>query len=144
MFYEQIQTDTLHNGAANSYAAGLSIHNIMGWKNISHDGATASYRAYLEMFPEMNLSIALLSNTSEFGIRDMENKIRNIFVENKGATAKADEIDDKKSAGNKMHLKLSQTYLQSLAGMYVNERTRSTLNLSVKNDTLILITTCRW
>ena len=55
----------------------------MGWNNISHDGATASYRAYLETFPELHLSIALLSNTSQFDIDNAENIIRRIFVTDK-------------------------------------------------------------
>ncbi len=124
----QIKTEPLNNAVMNPYAAGLFINKVEGWNNISHDGATASYRAYLETFPELHLSIAILSNTSQFNIDNVENTIRKIFVPDKTEKIiKPDSI-----------IKLSNAYLNSLAGMYLNERNRSTFHLSVKEDTLIL------
>lgn len=123
---KQIETERLNNGVMNPYAAGLFINKIEGWDNISHDGATASYRAYLETFPELHLSIAILSNTSEFNIDNVESTIRKIFVQDKTGIKKDSSI------------KLSNAYLKSLAGMYVNERNRSTFHLSANEDTLIL------
>lgn len=125
---KQIQTEPLNNGGMNTYAAGLFINKVMGWNNISHNGATASYRAYLETFPELHLSITILSNTSQFNIDNVESTIRKIFVSDK--TQKIIKADSS--------IKLSEVYLNSLTGMYVNERNRSTFQLSVKNDTLIL------
>lgn len=125
---KQIKTEPLNNGVINPYAAGLFINKVMGWDNISHDGATASYRAYLETFPQLHLSIAILSNTSQFNIDNVENTIRKIFVPDK--TEKVIKTDSV--------INLSNAYLNSLAGMYLNERNRSTFHLSVKEDTLIL------
>jgi CubicO group peptidase (beta-lactamase class C family) len=123
-----IKTEPLNNGVMNPYAAGLFINKVKGWDNISHDGATASYRAYLETFPELHLSIAILSNTSQFNIDNVENTIRKIFVpDNTEKIIKPDSI-----------IKLYSAYLNSLAGMYVNERNHSTFHLSAKGDTLIL------
>ena len=112
----------------NPYAAGLFINKAMGWDNISHDGATASYRTYLETFPELHLSIAMLSNTSQFNIDNVENTIRKIFVPDKTESVKE----------TKASTKLSKDYLNSLTGMYVNDRNRSTFHLSVNGDTLML------
>ncbi|HWH63149.1 MAG TPA: serine hydrolase domain-containing protein, partial [Ginsengibacter sp.] len=125
---EQIKTEPLNNGVVNPYAAGLFINKVMGWDNISHDGATASYRAYLETFPELHLSIAMLSNTSQFNIDNVESSIRKIFVPNRTESVKE----------TKPSTKLSKDYLNSLTGMYVNERNRSTFHLSVNGDTLML------
>ncbi|MEP7252097.1 MAG: serine hydrolase domain-containing protein [Ginsengibacter sp.] len=125
---KQIETEPLNSGVMNPYAAGLFINKVMGWDNISHDGATASYRAYLETFPELHLSICILSNTSQFNIDNVESTIRKIFVPyKKGKIIKTDS-----------GFKLSNAYLNNLAGMYVNERNRSTFHLSVKGDTLML------
>ena len=125
---EQIKTGTLNSGVVNPYAAGLFINKVMGWDNISHDGATASYRAYLETFPELHLSIAILSNTSEFNIDNVESTIRKIFVPNITGSVKDTEAS----------VKLSGDYLNSITGMYVNERNRSIFHLSHKGDTLML------
>lgn len=123
----QIATEPLNNGVMNRYAAGLVINKIMGWDNISHDGATASYRATLESFPELHLSIALLSNTSQFNLGSTANSIRKIFVTDK--SAKTTETDSS--------IRLSGSYLKTIEGMYVNERTHSTFSVLVKNDTLV-------
>ena len=125
---KQLQPGTLSNGVITNYAAGLYVRKIMGWDNISHDGATASYRAYLETFPALHLSIAILSNTSQFNIHEVADELRKIFV-----PYKIEETTESYSS-----IKLSETYLNSLSGMYVNERNRSTFKLSVKGDTLII------
>lgn len=63
---KQLETRKLNNGVVNNYAAGLVTDSVDGWQAIAHSGATASYRANLEYFPEVGLSIAWLSNTSAF------------------------------------------------------------------------------
>jgi CubicO group peptidase (beta-lactamase class C family) len=125
---KQVQTDPLNNGAMNPYGAGLFIRKVMGWNNISHSGATAGYRAYLETFPELNLSIAMLSNTSQFNIAEAESRIRKIFVPDKSEPA----------ADNKSNINLSEAALNSFAGLYLNERDHSTFQLSVKDSHLVL------
>jgi len=120
---KQTETEPLDNGVSNPYAAGLFINKVMGWDNISHDGATAGYRAYLETFPQLKISIAILSNTSQFNINNVANTIRKIFVPNK--TEPVPEM-----RGN---IKLSEGFLNSFTGMYVNERNRSTFRLAIKD-----------
>lgn len=80
----QLALTRFNNGKLNLYGAGLRVDSLRGWKMISHTGATAGYRASLEHFPELGLSIAWLSNTSEFdaGVGAAEN-VRNILVKNK-------------------------------------------------------------
>ncbi len=125
---KQIHTDPLNSGEKNMYAAGLFVNKVLGWNNISHDGATASYRAYLEAFPELQLSIGILSNTSQFNINNVADSLRRIFVPEKAEkTIKSDSS-----------VRLHKDYLNSLAGMYVNERNLSTFQLSTKGDVLII------
>lgn len=65
LFPEQLHLVNLNNGQQNNYAAGLRIDFVNGRKIISHDGATAAYRALLEYYPDEDLSIAWLSNNAE-------------------------------------------------------------------------------
>jgi CubicO group peptidase (beta-lactamase class C family) len=125
---KQVQTDPLNNGVINPYGAGLFIRKVMGWNNISHSGATAGYRAYLETFPELNLTIAILSNTSKFNIAEVESRIRKIFVPDRSEPV----------AENKSSINLPGTTLNDFAGMYLNERDHSTFQLSVKDSQLIV------
>ena len=125
---KQIQTDTLNNGTMNNYAAGLFINKVAGWNSINHSGATAGYRAWLETFPELKLSIAVLSNNSSVNIGETEGSVRKIFVR------------DKKSADAKKEdtIKLSEQDLTALSGMYRNERDGSTFTLDVKNKQILV------
>ncbi|MGF7073078.1 serine hydrolase domain-containing protein [Mucilaginibacter sp. 3215] len=65
LFPEQLHLVNLNNGQQNNYAAGLRIDFVKGRKVISHDGATAAYRALLEYYPDEDVSIAWLSNNAE-------------------------------------------------------------------------------
>jgi len=78
---EQLDTIPLNNGLPNNYAAGLRLVNINGYKGIVHDGATAAYRSVLEYYPEPELGIAWLANTSEFDEKgDGLNELRNLLL----------------------------------------------------------------
>ncbi len=125
---KQLQTDPFNNGEIHTYAAGLNVRPVMGWKNISHGGATAGYRAYLETFPELNLTIAVLSNTSQYDIGSIAGKVRKIFVTDKS------ERNIKTEAA----IALSAKELNAMAGLYKNERDNTTFELKIKNNAVVL------
>jgi CubicO group peptidase (beta-lactamase class C family) len=79
---QQLATDSLNNGLPNNYAAGLFLGRQFDQSLISHDGATAGYRAYLGAFPESHWSIAWLSNTSAFdnGGGNLPRLVINLFM----------------------------------------------------------------
>lgn len=82
LLQRQVATSTFNNGMPNIYAAGLFIQRFRDSLIWTHNGATASYRANLDYFPTMGLSIAFLSNTSAFD-RDTLNvpvELRRIFL----------------------------------------------------------------
>ena len=83
---KQLSKTALNSGRMNKYSAGLRIDSINGWNVIFHDGATAGYRANLEYYPELDLSIAWLANTSEFdGSPDGTAELRNLLVKTKSS-----------------------------------------------------------
>ncbi len=79
---KQLTTDTFNNGNKNNYAAGLFLDSINGNRAIAHSGATAGYRANMEYFPDADLSIAWLSNTSQQDYADIFGKVRNLLIKN--------------------------------------------------------------
>ncbi|SIO43739.1 serine hydrolase domain-containing protein [Chitinophaga niabensis] len=82
LFPEQTKKTPLNNGNVNDYTAGLVLTRLNGQDAIVHSGATASYRANLEYFPEQGLVFAFLSNTSAFDSAptNAASLARNIFV----------------------------------------------------------------
>jgi CubicO group peptidase (beta-lactamase class C family) len=126
---KQTQTKAFHNGKINDYGAGLHISKFKRYNQIVHEGATAGYRAYLETFPELDFSVAFLSNTSQFDgskIR-LNNTIRDIFI----SGDESPETDKNNPAVN-----VSETLLHSYAGWYKNDRTGAGFKMELKDKNL--------
>jgi len=123
LFPKQVKTEPLNNGVINPYAAGLFIQKVRGWDNINHSGATAGYRAYVETYPELGLSFAVLSNNGQVNIVEVARTLSKLFVPEKSGKAAT------KEAG----IDLPDTKLNALAGLYRNERDHSTFTLTVKD-----------
>ncbi|MFN8344591.1 MAG: serine hydrolase domain-containing protein [Spirosomataceae bacterium] len=125
---KQLKTYPFNNGQMNPYGAGLAVNSVRGWKSIAHTGATAGYRASLEYFPELGLSIAWLSNTSEFdGRPSLANDVRNLLVKNR-------TVADKKSEPTPYNL--TKEKLADYAGWYKDNRNGNGIQLSVRDGKL--------
>lgn len=127
---KQTKIEAFNNGKMNDYGAGLFIQKFKGQNLIQHSGATAGYRAFLEIFPDINLYIAFLSNTSQFDTTKirLDNTLRDIFItENKPALNITET-----------NIPVSKTLLNAYAGWYRNERDGSGTNIEVRNDSLFM------
>ncbi|MEO6819074.1 MAG: serine hydrolase domain-containing protein [Ginsengibacter sp.] len=133
LFAKQIQTELLNNGKENNYAAGLFIKKVLGWDNISHGGATAGYRAYLETYPELNISIAVLSNTPQFNVAGLSGSVSKIFVTDKSPKAKATE-----KAKEQASIVLPVEKLKTFAGNYKSDKEPALFHLIFKGGKLLL------
>ncbi len=70
----------LNDGDEISYAGGLQFGSQKGTPRISHTGATSGYRAYLALFPEEALSVALLCNASSANPGVLGGQVAEIFL----------------------------------------------------------------
>ncbi|WP_336517818.1 serine hydrolase [Pollutibacter soli] len=124
----QLTTNPLSDGSKGYYGAGLRIDSVRGWKSIAHTGATASYRASLAYYPDASLTIAWLSNSSEFdGQADVVGAVRNIFLSDK--TKSAEKLTAAVYA-------VSEKDLQKYAGWYRNPKTGTGVKLQVNDGKL--------
>lgn len=82
LLQKQLTLNPFNNGKKNVYASGLFVDSLNGWAVINHGGATAGYRSNLENFPQLDLSIAWLSNTSQSDLGDVPFAVRNLLVKN--------------------------------------------------------------
>lgn len=127
LFKKQTTTNAFNNGVMNQYAAGLFVDKYNNVELISHDGATASYRANLDYFPSLGLSIAFLSNTSEFdGRTNAAVELRKIFIKPLQAGG----------AALPESLTVAPEKLNSYAGWYRNNRSGAGLKFIVKDNKL--------
>ena len=58
----QQERGKLKNGKVIRYAGGMFINEFQGLTEVTHDGATAGYRAFLARYPEVGYAVALLCN----------------------------------------------------------------------------------
>lgn len=139
---EQLDTIPLNNGQPNNYAAGLRLVNIKGFNAIVHDGATAAYRSILEYYPELDLGIAWLANTSEFdGKDDGLDALRSLLLGEKTPAKenKVAVISKGKSSGSEMPAKnivLNKEALQVYEGNYRSSEVESSLEIVLTGTTL--------
>jgi CubicO group peptidase (beta-lactamase class C family) len=126
---KQLALTPLNNGRPNNYAAGLVVDKFRGWKQISHNGATAGYRSNLEHYPELGLSIAWLSNSSEFDrdTFDLTGAVTRLFVHAKEGDITTIEVVADVPVSPDM---------PSFSGWYRNPRSGSGTRLFVKNGEL--------
>jgi CubicO group peptidase (beta-lactamase class C family) len=129
LFTKQTAINALNNGRSNAYAAGLFIDKYNGVELISHDGATASYRANLDYFPSLGLSIAFLSNTSEFDRApvSMPNEVRKVFVPAPAAVLSPPAVDPPT---------VSAEAMAKHAGWYRNNRSGAGIKVFMRDNKL--------
>jgi CubicO group peptidase (beta-lactamase class C family) len=125
---QQIAVDHLNNAEVNPYGMGLFIAHRKGWDYINHSGATAGYRAYLLRYPQLNLSIAYLSNFSGAGIGPVS-QIEDLLV-----TTEGPYIQPAVTAPPAYSMPAAR--LKAFAGWYRNEKTGGGDELTIKDDTL--------
>jgi CubicO group peptidase (beta-lactamase class C family) len=128
LLQRQTKTNAFNNGRMHSYAAGLMTDSVRGWASIGHGGATAAYRANLEYFPQLGLSIAWLSNTSQADLADIASAARNIFVKNLLPT---------NSTPNTPSPNISVKTFNQFTGAYREVATGSGLKISIKDTVLM-------
>jgi len=128
---KQLTIDKLPGGAVTNYAAGLFIDTLRGLRMIYHDGQTASYVGIVESCPKLGLSIAYLSNTTEFknSLFDGVTGVENLFI--KGTVLKAPE----KKVQTPVALSIEK--LKKHTGWYSYEKTNEGVEISLQHDTLL-------
>lgn len=126
---KQISTDTFNNGLTNYYGAGLFIQTHRGLKVIRHTGGTGSYRCYLGHYPQLNLSIAWLSNTSQFDDADVVDEVVKIFIKSP-MPAVPEKINT---------ISVSPDKLKIYEGWYRNNRTAYGTQIILKNNQLLAV-----
>jgi CubicO group peptidase (beta-lactamase class C family) len=125
---KQLATTPLNNGRMNTYAAGLGVDSVRGWKSITHSGATAGYRSNLLHFPDLGLSIAWLSNSSEFdNAPNITNAIRDLLVKNITVAPKRNDPAP---------IDVPIEKLNSYAGWYRDAKTAGGVKLFIRNGKL--------
>jgi len=129
LLQQQLTIEPIIGGAETHYAAGLFIDKLNGIKEIYHDGQTAGYVGIVESFPALHLSIAWLSNTTEFkpGLFDEVEQIENLFIKN---------IPDPDKEKTLKSFLFKDENAEKYCGWYRYTKTNQGVKIMLKADTL--------
>lgn len=127
---KQLEIVDINTGAISNYGAGLFIEKVRGQKKIYHTGQTAGYTGVLESFPDIGLSIAWLSNTTENKnnlFEEIEEIEKLLTPTNEEKVLPKEEFRDSKLGAD-----------NSKCGWYRHEKTNEGFHITEKNDSLFL------
>jgi CubicO group peptidase (beta-lactamase class C family) len=125
----QLESAPFNNGNANHYGAGLQIDSARGRKLITHSGATAGYRANLDFFPDLGLSIAILCNSTDVDQGpNPANELRNLLVKDISA--------NRQNASPATAFNVSQKSLDAYTGWYWSQRNGLSVKLFLRDGKL--------
>lgn len=91
------QPAALNDGTPIGYGRGLFVGAWRGTPEWSHSGATAAYRAWLGRYPQAQLSIALLCNTTDADTTALAHAVADLYLPLQAAGPKGSAAD---AAGN--------------------------------------------
>lgn len=118
---EMERQTTLNDGRAIAYARGLFVRLYQGEREISHDGATAGYRAWLGRYPGQNLSIALLCNSDGADSPKLAHQVADVFLPPHSPPAS---------------MTLTSVQLAPYVGVFVDERMGLPMRLTLRAGSL--------
>ena len=136
---KMLAIDTLNNGEPNNYGAGLFLAKKHDLDYVSHDGATASYRARLASYPALGLSIAWLSNTSAFDTAaNVAVQVENLFFPKSPAPKTTATYNTATKKAPDSPWSPTETELQSYIGNYYSDEAQAGFQVQLKAGRLYL------
>ncbi len=125
----RIQPGKLNDGTPITYAAGLVNRKINGYTEISHSGATAGYRAWLAWYPELKLSVVLLSNDANSELTGKATALATLFL---------GPAPEKKAEEPASFIELNQRQVERWKGIYFNAQLNDAFTIDYKEGKLMI------
>ena len=113
------------------YALGLVVDSARGHPRVSHDGATAGYRASLVRYPEQGLSVALLCNASAANPVSLVNQVSAVFL-----PAQLPAVGEAASTAPTTAALPSPESLRGRVGVYREVRTGEPMRFAVRDSVI--------
>ena len=133
----------LNNGSEIDYAGGLQFGEQNGTLRISHTGATSGYRAYLGLFPDEGLSVALLCNVTSANPGGLGGRVAEVFLPSPPAQEDDEEeptaTEGSAEATAPEGLQPSQRDLAAYVGTFHSDDAETTLQVAVEEGELVIL-----
>lgn len=131
--FQSMQTlDKFNDGSDNNYAFGVVLDKPNGYARIQHGGSIGGFRAFVGVYPEEKLNIAVLTNFSASSSGSKANQIAEILLPKVVAT----NTENDSNNNSLKSVKLSSNQLKKYEASYWNEKDNYARKIYLKNDTL--------
>jgi len=133
----------LNNGEQIHYAGGLQFGSQNGVGRISHTGATSGYRAYLALFPEEALSVAILCNVTSANPGGLGGAVSAVFLP-EPPPEPAEEPTQEDEPGEEPEdegptFDPTPAELEAYEGFYHSPDAETTLQVVLEDDQLVIL-----
>jgi CubicO group peptidase (beta-lactamase class C family) len=134
----------LPEGRVGNYGHGLITQSYLGAAEVSHDGATAGYRAWLGRYPGQRLSIALLCNAGDANPGRLARAVAQELLAAPApapaalAAPAASAVPAAQAAGAAAAPVAASSALGVYAGTFYNELTANPVIVALRDGVLVL------
>jgi CubicO group peptidase (beta-lactamase class C family) len=129
----QQQQARLNDGRTIAYAAGLFVQEYRGLREVAHSGTTAGYNAWLGRYPDKDLSVAVLCNSSAANGTSLGHAVAEIFL---GAALKPVSIPP--PLDDDTMRPAAPAELAKYVGDYTNDEIETTLHVALDGLRLVI------
>ncbi len=126
---ELITQGILGSGRTIAYASAVRVDEDHGYRQVTHTGATSGYRAYLSIYPETDLAVALLCNVTGASPGGLGSAVSGIFLE---------ERDGGETQPEKGTVRRSDEQLKEWTGIWSDPRNYRATEISWEDGELKL------
>jgi CubicO group peptidase (beta-lactamase class C family) len=116
----------LTSGRRIAYAQGVVVGDYRGFREISHSGATAGYRAFLVRYPEPRVSVAVLCNVARANATRLARQVADVFLPPAAPASPAPEVA------------LPAAALRARTGVYREPRSALALRVEMEGEKLAI------
>ena len=123
---------TLNNGASTGYGYGLRIGDTFGYQSFGHTGSSAGYRAYLNHFDEIGITLLIKTNRTDLPLEQIVKSVLKHYgqhpLKDRGVPSTEEEVSDIVNNEDKM---------QSYIGRYYSPETEMSYTIELNDEQLI-------
>jgi CubicO group peptidase (beta-lactamase class C family) len=132
---QQQQQAKLNDGRTIGYAFGLFVQDYRGLKEVSHSGTTAAYNAWLARYPDQDLSVAVLCNSSLANPTPLGHQVADVYL---GEAAKGAGPEPAPGGTSVAAWQPTPEQLAGFVGEYTSDEIETTLRAAVENGRLVI------
>jgi CubicO group peptidase (beta-lactamase class C family) len=124
------------DGRPHTYAMGLMVRPYRGVPEVAHSGSTAGYRAHLTRFPEQNVSVAVLCNSSSAQATQYAMAVADMYLA--GSIEPASTSNANRGRSQVKPYAADPKDLASYVGAYHSDEAEVTYEVSLDGDALVV------